>query len=923
MIPTSQIQISNHFEWDTPWSMGLLIVAILFFIGWTIWQLMREAHLAQFRWWPLFLVIRTTVGGVLAWMLLGPTAVRTQTETHPRTVAVYLDSSSSMQIHDQPEPIFDERWNAATDYQTHSVAAADKLVLFASSLRQQVARLIAAIDQQAERDEKADIAGMCQTQAGKCSEWIDSEVLKRAIPAGFQDVYGETRQLLTNEIVAFFHDKAWMQDSDVDALDQKLQRLAEQVDRMLSNCRVVANGLVQESFGQQARSISEETPTRLQRAIPVVKHGLSEWMRQNDSKYRIKLGQFSDRVTSLPLENWETQISGTDSDGVNAADARPTNLSELLRQVRDESGKEELAAAVIVTDGRQTVPSADNPRDVVAQVRVPLFLIPIGNGEMKRDVILHHVHAPNSVIQKDKILIDGIVTGYRCASETCEVKLVESNNILQTKRITFQADQDDQRFEFEVPTEQLGRRELVVIVEKLPDENSGDNNQKAIGVDVVDPSLRILVADGRARWEFQYLINLFNRQDSIEMDQLRFAPQPSGTGRRKQTKQFPKTVQEWNDYRVVILGDVSPQFLTEESQRSLREYITQRGGSLIVIAGQNDMPHSFAGNPLEDLLPVENDSAFAPDRQGYRVELTAEAKTSETMALADDLASTERIWREMSTSLPIYSISKYHKPKLSSQTFLKAVSAQTKFADAPALLCWQTVGAGRVAFLSSPTTYQLRNQNGDKYHHRFWGQLVRWIVSRNVPTGSKNVKLMADKTHFSQGDVAQLTMELSDSEGKPVVDASPSVEVAKGSNVVSSINMEADPKVPGRYRGSFAAKESDQFVVRAHGPEVERLLKAESHTGPVEIQIEFEPGLDREINDPRSDRPLMEFLAEQTGGLVLQPTAFANLPQALSLSPRVQSTSQKTPLWNRWWCLWVILGCSTVEWLIRKRVGLA
>lgn len=922
MIPTSQIQIRNHFEWDTPWSSGFLAVAILFLFGWTIWQLVREAYLANFRWWPFFAVTRTTVAGVLTWMILGPTAVRTQSETHPRTVALYLDSSSSMQIHDQPDPIFDERWNAATDYPIHSVAAADKLVLFASSLRQHVARLISSIDQQVDREEKADAANQCQTQAARCAEWLDADALKRATVGGLLETYNESRRLLKDEIEAFFHDKVWMKENDIDSLDQKLQELAEQVDHLVSNCRIIANGLVQESFGQQTRSASEATPTRLQRTVPVVKFSLAEWQKSNDSKYRVKLGQFSNRVTSLPLENWESQVQGIDPES-NDAEIRSTNLAELLKHIRDESGKEELAAAVILTDGRHTTLGSENPRDLASQLRVPLYFVPIGNGEMKRDVILHHVHAPNSVILKDKILIEGMVTGYRCAGESCELRLVEANKTLQTKQISFQADQDDQQFEFEVPTEALGRRDLLVIVEKLADENSSDNNQKSIGVDVVDPSLRILVADGRARWEFQYLINLFNRQDSIEMDQLRFAPQPLGTGRRKQSKQFPKTVQEWSDYRVIIIGDVGPQFLDEESQRSLREYVTQRGGSLIVIAGQNDMPHSFAGSPIEELLPVENDSSFAPDRQGYRVELTAEAKTSSTMALADDLASTERIWREMSTSLPIYSISKYHKPKFSSQTFLKAVSNQTNVTDAPALLCWQTVGAGRVAYLSSPTTYQLRNQNGDKYHHRFWGQLVRWIVSRNLPTGSKNVKLMADKTHFSQGDTAQLTIELSDNEGKPVIDASPQVEIGKGSNLVTTVNLSPDAKIPGRYLGSFAATEADQFVMRARGPDVDRLLKAESYDRPVEIQVEFEPGLDREVTDPRSDRPLMEFLAEQSGGQVLQPTAIANLPQVMSLSPRVQSTSQRTALWDRWWCLWVILGCSTVEWLVRKRVGLA
>ncbi len=922
---TPQLQTSRHFEFDTPWSMGFLITACAFCLVWIVWQLMREGRVSQLRWGFFFLLLRMTVAGVLTWMILGPTTVLTQKETFPRTLAVYVDTSSSMQIQDQPEHLSDRRWQMAADYQEHSLTAADRVVFFASALKRQTARLVDSIEQQASPEERQEIATNWQRLAKKCDEWLESAPLKQGLPPEQQVLYQQLRQLLGTELRPMLAESAWITGSDPGDRDQRLQRLTQHIDQFIVRCQILAEALAQASLDVVSTSHPTDVPTRLQRVTPALKQGLSEWLKAGNNFFRVQLSQFSQHVTPLPLDNWEPLLNGNESPLTDSRVVRGTDLADLLKQIRDDAGKEEIAAAVILTDGRHTVQSPDDPRDLVSQLRLPVYFVPIGHGERKRDVILHHIHAPTSVIQKDKILIEGIVTAHRCLGESCEIHLIESDKVVQSKTVSFKTDQDDQRFRFEIPTEISGRRVFTVVVEKLDDENSTENNSRSVAVEVADAELRILLADGQSRWEYQYLVNLFNRQDKVELDQLKFAPHAVGTGRRKKSHQFPETVQEWSDYRVVILGDVSPRQFSQQSQEALREYITQRGGSLIIIAGQNSMPQAFAREPLEQLLPVEVDPRFSPDPQGYRVELTAEGRTADAMLLVEDLPSTEEIWRQSCASLPIYFLSNYHKPKPNSQVLLNAVASggtSSKW-DSPAFLCWQTVGAGRVAYFSSPTTYHLRNRNGDKYHHRFWGQMVRWIISRSMFTGSKSVKLLADKSHYDNGDAAQLTVELTDAEGHPVVNATPEVDVIKSGDVISNISLVADPKVPGRYLGSFATNDADKYALRARGPDVERLLKAEKYVDPVQIQIAFESGLDRELIDPRADRPLMEHLAEQTGGTVLEPTALAELTHAVSLQPRVVETSQKTPLWNRWWCLWVMLGCLTVEWLIRKQVGLA
>jgi len=77
-----------------------------------------------------------------------------------------------------------------------------------------------------------------------------------------------------------------------------------------------------------------------------------------------------------------------------------------------------------------------------------------------------------------------------------------------------------------------------------------------------------------------------------------------------------------------------------------------------------------------------------------------------------------------------------------------------------------------------------------------------------------------------------------------------------------------------------------------------------------------------EMLDTRCNRPLLEQIAKMTGGQVVPPTAIDEVLKLASLSPEVTETVHRTPLWNRWKNLWIVLGCLSVEWIVRKRKGL-
>ena len=59
-----------------------------------------------------------------------------------------------------------------------------------------------------------------------------------------------------------------------------------------------------------------------------------------------------------------------------------------------------------------------------------------------------------------------------------------------------------------------------------------------------------------------------------------------------------------------------------------------------------------------------------------------------------------------------------------------------------------------------------------------------------------------------------------------------------------------------------------------------------------------------------------------TGGQIVPPTAMSEVLQLASLTPEVTETVRRKPLWNRWANLWIVFGCLSFEWIVRKQKGL-
>ena len=440
--------------------------------------------------------------------------------------------------------------------------------------------------------------------------------------------------------------------------------------------------------------------------------------------------------------------------------------------------------------------------------------------------------------------------------------------------------------------------------------------------------MRLLMAHRINHWEFQFLEQLFPRDKRVQYDHLRFEPAIHATGALRQSAELPRDVEGWSRYDAVILGDISPEYFDSQSQESLEEYIRDRGGNLIVVAGRNNMPQAYSRQTLARLLPVQADRRRRSSDATYTLDVTLEGERHTSLMIENTPEESHQAWRSIFRKLPINFLSMYSRPKPSARTLIEAIPRQ--FADQvsrtrtndvdSAFLCWHNVGAGRVVFLAAPATYQLRFRQGDTYHHRFWGQLLRWVMAGELAPGSDRLRIRTDKAQYVFGDNVQVNVRMFDNDHQPIPDAELEVVARPTEGSETVIELTPDRRVPGQYRGTVEGLLPGSYHLQPRGELIEQSLV--DATGATAV-INVSASESIEMLNTQCDRALLKQIAVATGGQVIPPTAMSEVLQLTELSPEVSERIEREPLWNRWRYLFTVFGCLAIEWVTRKRLGLA
>ena len=591
------------------------------------------------------------------------------------------------------------------------------------------------------------------------------------------------------------------------------------------------------------------------------------------------------------------------------------SLNRMAAGGRSDGGK----VSILITDGVNSAGRKDV--DFSAEVRSrPLIVLPIGDADTTPEIRIESVVSPAQVREKDTFVASVRVSAFHSGPRTLSVNLMEGESPVASRDVKLEGNGDSQLVELEWLALIAGQKQMRVEVTQLPGEKVTDNNAKDISFTVTKDKYRILVCDAFPRWETRYLQNLFRRDPSIEASSVIFEPRHAYPGKEPlPMPALPLSLEAWQKFDLVVLGDVDTQQLTKEHQELLVEYVN-RGGNLMVLAGINSMPSAFVGAPLEEVLPMTR--VREQDINGVFVISPAANRAINPMVRISK-TSAQSLWQSIYAIAPCHRISSWSKAKQSAQTLLTAKDQSS--GDTYDFLAVQRYGSGRVAFAAAPCFYHLRFRYGDRYHVRFWGNVIRGMCVENFGFDGGMVRTRLDRQIWDPGNEVQGRVSVEDMEGAPVVGAEFSAVLAKDGQVVARMMPVADASRPGEYFIRFPDLESGEYFLSYEGGIVGDLWKTDlqSQPDPAECRFRVDSGMvPEEMQFPTDEPGFWSRVNALPLGATVHPKTLPMVLAAIDIRPETISIVRSRSIWDTWTILLLVIGIAGAEWLLRRTQGL-
>ena len=638
-------------------------------------------------------------------------------------------------------------------------------------------------------------------------------------------------------------------------------------------------------------------------------------------------------IELLALENRHPRLLWSSEDG---SDSHPvalpqpestlTNIgSSLLERIEGARANSKTpmssrTAVVLFSDGRHN--DSDAPASITKTLGdrgIPLYCIGVGSELRPADLALLGIDAPQTVFHEDRVSGIASIKDDMPAGIPFQLRITLGEKVLWEKEmITSQRSVLKIPFDFSVKDlvaskllENPSQKSLIPLpfeasLTVLPQEREIRNNSARFIIRATTGKRKLLLLDGRPRWETRYIKSLFERDPQWQVNALLADPDgktPWPRGRAPGA--FPADEQALSEYDMIIFGDVPPTMLSDEELQAITDFVSKRGGGLLFLDGARQMLSEYGTRPLTRLLPVTfgGPPAGQPELIAGPLELTERGRSFAALKLEDNAQDPSEIWKSLPpprhlarcTALP------------GTETLIETETQQGR----SPVLVFRQYGSGHIAYMASDETWRWRNEIAGKYQERFWSQLINELGEATFSTMDEQISLDTDAFSYAPGLSAGLRVRLRD--GKPRTNLN--ATLWRDGKKYASVNLLQEPGRPDTFAGRSAPLEPGiyDFGVEESGV---------SSGSMARVRFEVQPPQTSELGELMLNEDLLLKMATDSNGKYLREERANELPDLIAHLKVGEAIESETLLWQSYIWFTAVILLLTLEWILRKRIGL-
>ncbi|MCH2026236.1 MAG: VWA domain-containing protein [Verrucomicrobiales bacterium] len=679
----------------------------------------------------------------------------------------------------------------------------------------------------------------------------------------------------------------------------------------------------------------------------ILNEGDSELIKELGKKGRLKVLDFSDRVTEVDVQ--EENSSEDDNEGevvglnekqiaFHSLEAKGpgTDLSGAI----SEAITEKLTSAVIVfTDGQHNASSSVN--EVVSSSRkrnVPIFFIGMGDSDRPQNISVTNLYADPQVWNNDPFQIQAILRAEGIEKESVKVdliELVESDDgesierIIESKDLELESGDDQIRMDFLHTPKSPGPKRFIVRSTVLDQESNKDDNEppSPVRVQVLDDNAKVLMISGGPSWEYRALARLLNREKMIN---LSCWLQSLDEGRLQQgntpIQRMPSTREELFNYDVVIMLDPDPREFDAELITLYKQFVREHSGGLLYMPGPVFGGRFLTGSQtaeISEILPVrlgdvgsmEVDGLLSSNDREWPLTIVAANTDQPIMRFYNDPQKTLIQWKKLPGtywSFPAL------EPKPATRVLIEHSDPTLRRKEvARPLLVTGQYGSGRTTYLGFDGTWRWRTKGLDaEFFKRFWIQTTRYLVEGRSLSGKRRGIIETEKFRYQIGDRIKINARLKEQNFEWLIAEEIKGQLKLPGEDPSENTYTALKNQPGLYEATIVASKEGSYSVSVE-------LSGEGEE-KVNIDSNFTVTLPlKEIKDTWLDRNKLIELAKLSGTAYLNPDKLQGLPSEIpDMTRNLAFESPPFPLWDNRIQFIVLVAHLTLECALRKKYKL-
>ena len=598
-------------------------------------------------------------------------------------------------------------------------------------------------------------------------------------------------------------------------------------------------------------------------------------------------------------------------------DSGGTALASSLERVWTRiPGSVDALGVLVAGDGRE-IPDADST-DAILRAReagAPIHTYAVGGEVDVPDIEIRSRPRRVTVFDDQRPVIRGQVRATGLGPLRPEIELLDgTGNVVDRQRVTLDA-AGEANFSFERPPLDPGFYEYRLRTPPHPDEIRLSNNEAPLGIVVLEGDLNVLLVEGSPHWDTKFIVQLLRESAHVRLSTVhrvtadrffRVAAEEAGLT-EESSAVFPDTLEELNEYDLVLFGKGVEYFIDEDRAALLQRFVADHGGALVFTRGK---PWQGENESLEQLQPFQwgdfHTAAvrWQPTVHGESAGLFGHALPGHADSIWENTPSVGGVRRVEGLASFAQVLVEGHSPNGLSPSPILAV---------------RRLGQGMVVALNAEGLWEWdffpQLEEAGEFYRDFWAQLIQWTSTYNEFLPGQHYAVRLGRSTARSGESVRLFLAERDTETES--SSEPSIAVIRGGEEIQ--RFRASPVTRGNYRWQafLELDEAGLYRIEAHAP------GADGPSGSAHLEILPPPS---ESDNLSADHEFLRRLARSTGGAAYRDNESFRIDDADARDPAGALADGGDATWEtRWdtsWLLLLLVGMAGAEWALRRRLGL-